>query len=184
MDSALPIISIKNKKSFWVCLFGSGLDGCNHQMTYRKSSIKPSWATYLFQPQLSGGLTESRGFFNLAKTMVSVLHKELECKVAKWESTSKKVGSHAAEDQKQIRTSNTSNILDQSAWSFTVVINTVKWIIIRERGGGVINFLLLKRGANLREDLKWHWTIPTPQNNGGYQENFPQHQETPWHNQE
>ena len=30
-----------------------------------------------------GGLFERGGFFNLARTMVSVLHKELECKVEK-----------------------------------------------------------------------------------------------------
>ena len=93
MDSARPIISIKNKKSFWVSIFGSGLDGCNHQMTYRKSSIKPPWGTYLFQTHFSGGLIETGaylrgggGLFNLAKTMVSVLHKEREYKVEKLKS--------------------------------------------------------------------------------------------------
>ena len=43
------------------------------------------------------------GLFNLEKTMVSVLHKELEYKVKKLKN--KKVGGHAAEDQNQIRTS-------------------------------------------------------------------------------
>ena len=43
------------------------------------------------------------GFFNLKKTMVSVLHKELEHKVEKLKN--KKAGGHAAEDQNQIRTS-------------------------------------------------------------------------------
>ena len=38
--------------------------------------------------------------FNLEKTMVSVLHKDLEYKVDKLKY--KKVGGHAAEDQKQI----------------------------------------------------------------------------------
>ena len=38
---------------------------------YRKSSIK-------CRPPLTGGLIETWGLFNLAKTMVSVLHKELE----------------------------------------------------------------------------------------------------------
>ena len=42
------------------------------------------------------------GLLNLEKTMVSVLHKELEYKVEKLEN--KKVGGHAAEDQNQIRT--------------------------------------------------------------------------------
>ena len=40
------------------------------------------------------------GLFNLEKTMVSVLHKDLEYKVDKLKY--KKVGGHAAEDQKQI----------------------------------------------------------------------------------
>ena len=44
---------------------------------------------YLFQAHLRGGLIETggiferRGLFNLEMTMVSVLHKELECKVEK-----------------------------------------------------------------------------------------------------
>ena len=43
------------------------------------------------------------GLFNLEKTVVSVLHKELEYKVEKLKN--KKVGGYAAEDQNQIRTS-------------------------------------------------------------------------------
>ena len=43
------------------------------------------------------------GLFNLEKTLISVLHKELEYKVEKLKY--KKVGGHAAEDQNQIRTS-------------------------------------------------------------------------------
>ena len=42
------------------------------------------------------------GVFNLEKTMVSVLHKELKYKVEKLKN--KKVRGHAAEDQNQIRT--------------------------------------------------------------------------------
>ena len=41
--------------------------------------------------------------FDLAQTILSVLHKELESKVEKLKH--KKVGGHAAEDQKQIQTS-------------------------------------------------------------------------------
>ena len=41
--------------------------------------------------------------FNLEKTIVSVLHKELEYEVEKFNC--KKVGSHTGEDQNQIRTS-------------------------------------------------------------------------------
>ena len=48
-------------------------------------------------------LRRERRIFNLEKTMASVLHKDLECKVDKLKY--KKIGGHAAEDQKQIRTS-------------------------------------------------------------------------------
>ena len=57
---------------------------------------------YLFQAHLSGAYWEG-GLFNLEKTMVSVLHKELEYNVEKFKNM--KVGGHAAEDQNQIRTS-------------------------------------------------------------------------------
>ena len=52
---------------------------------YRKSSIKPPGGAYLFQAHLrgGGGLIETGGLFNLKTTMVSVLHKELDCKVEK-----------------------------------------------------------------------------------------------------
>ena len=48
----------------------------------------PRRGAYLLQTSLGGGLIETEafreaGFFNLEKTMVSVLHKELECKVEK-----------------------------------------------------------------------------------------------------
>ena len=50
-----------------------------------------------------GGLIETGGLFNSDKTMVSVLHKELEYKVEKLKN--KKVGGQAAADQNQIPTS-------------------------------------------------------------------------------
>ena len=46
---------------------------------------------------------EAGGLFNLEKTMVRVLLKELEYKVEKFKY--KNVGGHTAEDQNQIRTS-------------------------------------------------------------------------------
>ena len=49
-----------------------------------------------------GLIWEGGGVFNLEKTMVSVLHKELKYKVEKLKN--KKVRGHAAEDQNQIRT--------------------------------------------------------------------------------
>ena len=48
-------------------------------------------AAYLFQTHLG------RGLFNLAKTMVSALHKGLEYRV---KAQVQRVGGHAAEDQK------------------------------------------------------------------------------------
>ena len=54
------------------------------------------------------GLFEKGGLFNEEKTMVSVLHKELEYKVKKLKY--RKVGGHAAEDQNQIWTSSLSFI--------------------------------------------------------------------------
>ena len=55
--------------------------------------LSPPRGGGLFQTHLSGG-----GLFNLATTTVSVLHKELERGVEKLKY--KKVGGHAAEDQK------------------------------------------------------------------------------------
>ena len=59
-------------------------------MNYRKSSIKPPGGAYLFQAHLRGGLIETGslferggGLFKLKTTMVSVLHKELDCRVEK-----------------------------------------------------------------------------------------------------
>ena len=59
--------------------------------------------TYLFQAHQRNGLDRDGGLLNLEKTMVSVLHKELEYKVEKLKN--KKVGGHAPKDQNQIRTS-------------------------------------------------------------------------------
>ena len=58
-------------------------------INYRKSSIKPPWGAYLFPAHLRGGFIEKGtylrggGLFNLKTTMVSVLHKELDCEVEK-----------------------------------------------------------------------------------------------------
>ena len=77
-------------------------------LSCRKSSINPHWGGGLiyFKPIWGGeggGLIETGGLFNLEKTMVSVLHKELEYEVEKLKY--KKIEVHAAEDQNQIRTS-------------------------------------------------------------------------------
>ena len=59
-------------------------------MHYRKSSIKPPGGIIYFKPIWgggglieTGGLFKRGGLFNLKTTMVSVLHKELDCKVEK-----------------------------------------------------------------------------------------------------
>ena len=70
--------------------------------------------------------------------MVSVLHKELEYKVEKLKY--KKVGGHAAEDQKQIRTSswwiNHPGSVHMKFYSHDWLIQSIiyKWRIIRGRG--------------------------------------------------
>ena len=55
-----------------------------------KSSIRPPWGLIYFKPIWGGGgviemggLFERGDFLNLKTTMVSVLHKELDCKVEK-----------------------------------------------------------------------------------------------------
>ena len=74
-------------------------------MHYRKSSIKPAEGPIYFKPieEGGGGLIETGGVFNLKMTMVSVLHKELDCKVERLKY--KKLLGHAAEDQHQHRSS-------------------------------------------------------------------------------
>ena len=74
-------------------------------MKYHKSSIKLPRALFISSP-FEGRLNRDGGggsLFHLEKTMVSVLHKELEYKVEKLKN--KKVGGHAAEVQNQIQTS-------------------------------------------------------------------------------
>ena len=57
----------------------------------------------LLNPPRGGGAYLTGGLTILEKMMVSVLHEELEYEVKRLEYN--KVGSHAAEDQNQIRTS-------------------------------------------------------------------------------
>ena len=78
---------------------------------YRKSSIKHPPGGLFISNTLGGGdlveteglfnstifVKEGRGLFNLAKTMVSVLHKGLEYRV---KAQVQEVGGHAAEGQK------------------------------------------------------------------------------------
>ena len=77
---------------------------------YCKSSITSplgGGGAYLPQTHLTvgggRGLNRDGDLFNLAKTMALIPHKELEYKMAK--AQVQEVGDHAAEDQKQIRTS-------------------------------------------------------------------------------
>ena len=68
-------------------------------LEYHETNIKEPLGGLFISRPFEGG----RGFFHLEKTMVSVLHKELEYKVENLKY--KKVGGHAAADQNQIRTS-------------------------------------------------------------------------------
>ena len=60
-------------------------------MNYRKSSIKPPGGGLFISSPFEGGLNrdggliweEGGGLFNLKTTMVSVLHKEQDCKMEK-----------------------------------------------------------------------------------------------------
>ena len=82
-----------------------------HSPTGRRTQLR---GHIYFTPILGGGgggggliekkgLFERGGLFNLEKTMVSVLHTELEYKVEKLKY--KEVGGYAAKDQNQIKTS-------------------------------------------------------------------------------
>ena len=64
---------------------------------YRSSSIKPPGGLVISNTFEGGGggSFDRAGLFNLANKMVSVLHKELECKAKVQED-----GGHAAEDKK------------------------------------------------------------------------------------
>ena len=63
--------------------------------------LSPSGGLFITSLFEGGLIWEGGGeLFNLEKTVVSVLHKDLEYKVDKLKY--KKVGGHAAEDQKQI----------------------------------------------------------------------------------
>ena len=69
--------SLRNWDSINYCKIGY------RSFTYRKSVIKPPGGAYLFQAHLRRGLIETISLLNLETTMVSVLHKELQCKVEK-----------------------------------------------------------------------------------------------------
>ena len=85
---------------------------------YRKSSINLPGGLIISSPFEeglieTGGLFEMGGLLNLKTAMVSVLHKELDCKVEKLKSGAdwwapaqiQEVLGHAAEDRNQIRSS-------------------------------------------------------------------------------
>ena len=75
-------------------------------LMYRKSSIKPPKGLFISCPFGGehliemGGLFNRGSLFNVEKTMVSLLHKELKYKVEKLKY--EKAGGHAARDQNQI----------------------------------------------------------------------------------
>ena len=66
--------------------------------------LSPTGGLFISSTFEGGGLIETGSLFNLAKTMVSVLHKGQEFKVEKLKYK-KLDGGHASGDQNQIRTS-------------------------------------------------------------------------------
>ena len=95
-------MEIQNDARFLACVFKilnqapkSPTQKFESPFVFLKSSIKSPRGTYLFQTHLGGkggglmvlnrdgGLIWEGGIFNLAQTMVSFLHKELEYKVEK-----------------------------------------------------------------------------------------------------
>ena len=59
--------------------------------------FKPPGVASLFQTHLRGGLIETGSLFNVAKMVVSVLHKELECRVEKLKYNRKQIEIPAGE---------------------------------------------------------------------------------------
>ena len=91
-------MQIQNNSKLWFCLWQVILS--TNVKFLSECTVNPLLSplgAYLFQAHLRRG---NGAYFSLEKTMVSVLHKELEYKVE-----NKKVGGHATEDQNQIWTS-------------------------------------------------------------------------------
>ena len=108
---------------------------------YRKSSINPLPVAYLFQTHWGGGggglnrdgrVLEREGLFYLVKMVVSALHKELECKG--------KSSIQAAEDQKQIRPSNTWINHPGSVHDWFIQSNIYYWLRGRREGAYQLSF--------------------------------------------
>ena len=70
--------------SFFYCSLRNVYDNKRDTLAlvYRKSSIKPPGGLFILNILEVGGYLR-KGLFNLAKKMVPVLYKELECKVEK-----------------------------------------------------------------------------------------------------
>ena len=66
----------------WVYLPDHTLAG-NLKKSIKGSSINPPEAYLFWSPFEGGGLIETGGLFNLEKTLVSILHEELEYEVEK-----------------------------------------------------------------------------------------------------
>ena len=94
----------------------------------------------LFQTHLRGGLIETGSLFNVAKMMVSVLHKELQCRVEKREY-----------NRKQLRNSgwwiNRPSSVHRKFFSFTVY-----HLLVNNNRGRAGE---LKREGRLIEDIRY-----------------------------
>ena len=97
-------------------------------VTYRTYSIKPPGGAHSFQTHLRGGLKETErliwegAFFNLTKTMVSVLQKELEYKVENLKYKELEVVQPKIKNKSELP-GGEQTIPAQSTWNFIVVID-------------------------------------------------------------
>ena len=110
------------------------------EIKYCKSSTKPPLGgvfTAVFQTHLRGGLIETWGrsylrggvLFILANNLVSVLHKEVECKIKKLEYKKLEVMQPRIKNKSELPAGGYC-ILDQWTQSFTVAIDFwASWLI-------------------------------------------------------
>ena len=105
-------------------MWNIGFWNSDHRHTVNPLLSPTCQGAYLFQAHLSGALIETGDLFNLEKTMVFVLHKEVGYKMEKLKD--KKAGGHAAqgsESNLNFQLVNKPSLPDQSTQSFTVVID-------------------------------------------------------------
>ena len=108
---------------------------------------------------MGGGLIWEGGAYLISQKMiVSVPHKELECKV-KIKVQVQELGGHRAKDQTQIQTSswwiNKPGSVHTKFYSCCWLIQSIILLVNNNKEGGLINYLLLKREGLLDGGLIW-----------------------------